>query len=117
MTGAYDKDPSCKASELQLLDDQTGHDGLASPWVIGNQEPDSGELKHIAVHGLDLMGERVHLGDIHGKEGVVHGCKSIPLGLKGQKYLPGFFGKNGFDLGDGESFKLLAGNDLVYMIP
>ncbi|GIX46040.1 MAG: hypothetical protein KatS3mg131_0251 [Candidatus Tectimicrobiota bacterium] len=45
--------------EEQLLDQKAGHDGLACPRVVGEQEPDSRKGEEIAIDRLDLVRKRI----------------------------------------------------------
>ena len=54
--GAHDEDPLGQTPELELADEQAGHDGLAGPGVVGEQEPHAGELHEVFVDRLQLMG-------------------------------------------------------------
>ena len=45
----------------QLLDVEAGHDRLAGARVVGEQEAQRLAGQHLAVHGLDLVRQRVDL--------------------------------------------------------
>ena len=47
-----------------------GHDGLAGPGVVGQQEPDPGQLQQVVVDGLQLVRQRVDAGDGEAEVGI-----------------------------------------------
>lgn len=47
-------------TQHQLFDEQTSHDCLAGAGVICEQEPQGLPGQHIAIHGGDLVGERLN---------------------------------------------------------
>ena len=58
------------AARDQFLDEQPRHDGLAGPWVVGQQEAKRLPRQHGFVHRGDLVRQRLDLGGVHGKQGV-----------------------------------------------
>ena len=68
--GAHDEDPLGQTPELELADEQAGHDGLAGPGVVCKQEPHAGELHEVFVDRLQLMWQRVHSRDGEAEVGV-----------------------------------------------
>jgi len=63
-TGRRDDESALdQAPNLQLLDEQAGHDRLASAGVIGQEEADAWQAQEIVIDRLKLMGEWVHAGD------------------------------------------------------
>ena len=61
--GADDEDPLGQASELEFSDQEPGHDRLARPGVVGQEEADTGQLEQIVVDGFKLVRQRVHAGN------------------------------------------------------
>ena len=55
---AEDEDPLDGAAELQFLDQQAGHDGLAGTGIVGKKEPQAWLWQHLKVHGFDLVWQR-----------------------------------------------------------
>ena len=49
--------------QLQLPDQQTGHDRLAGAGVVREQEPHARELEQVIVNGLKLVRQRIDAGD------------------------------------------------------
>src|SRR5262249_8044679 len=68
--GADDEDAPGQPPELQLADEQAGHDGLASAGVVGEQEADPGQFEEVVVDGLQLVGQRIDPGDGQAEVGV-----------------------------------------------
>ena len=64
--GAFDQ-----AANLQLLDEQAGHDGLAGARVVRQQEADAGQAEEVVVNGFELVRERVNASDGEREVGVV----------------------------------------------
>ncbi len=60
-----------QAADLQFLEEQAGHDGLAGAGVVGQQEPDAGQLEEVVVDGFELVRQRVDAGDGEREVGVV----------------------------------------------
>ena len=60
-----------QAADLQLLDEQAGHDGLAGAGVVGEQEADARELQEVVVDGFELVRQRIDAGDGEREVGVV----------------------------------------------
>ena len=58
-----DQDPLGEAAQLQLADQQPGHDRFPGAGVVGQQEPHAGELQQVVVDRLQLMRQRVDAGD------------------------------------------------------
>ncbi len=58
-------------AELQLLDQQAGHDRLAGAGVVGQQEAQAGLRQHFEVDGFDLVRQRADARQAHGKMPVV----------------------------------------------
>ena len=82
--GADDEDPVGQAPELQLPDQEAGHDGLAGAGVVGQQEPDGGQLHEVLVDRFQLVGQRVHPGDGEAEVGVELVGDAQGVGLEGQ---------------------------------
>ena len=58
--GTDDQRPFDEAAQLELTDQQAGHDGLAGARVVGEQEAHARQLEEVLVHGFELVGKRVH---------------------------------------------------------
>jgi hypothetical protein len=54
-----DQTASKISSRNQFLDEKPGHDRLSSPRIVGEEESQRLALQHVAVHGSDLMRQRV----------------------------------------------------------
>jgi len=68
-----DQAPGDVAAEHELLDVQAGHDGLAGAGVVGQQEPQRRARQQLAVHGLDLVRQRLHVARGHREHRVESG--------------------------------------------
>jgi hypothetical protein len=49
--------------DLQLLEQQSGHDGLPRARIVGEQEADAGQPHEVVVDGLELVRQRIDPGD------------------------------------------------------
>ena len=58
-------------AELQLLDEQAGHDRLAGAGVVGEQEAQPRLRQHLLVDGLDLVRQRADARQADGELAVV----------------------------------------------
>jgi len=103
-------------AQFEFLDHQPGHDGLARAGVIGDEETDAGQAQDVAVDGLDLVGEGVHLGGVHRQQRVVEGGEAVAAGLQGKKDLTRRGAKVGLDASDLQLGHLLAGDELVHVL-
>ena len=52
-----------QAANLQFLDQQAGHDGLAGAGIVGQQEADARQLHEVVVNGFELVRQRIDAGD------------------------------------------------------
>ena len=52
-----------QAADLQLLEQQAGHDRLAGAGVVGEQEADARQLQEVVVDRLELVRQRIDAGD------------------------------------------------------
>ena len=82
--GADDEYPLHQAPELELPDEKAGHDGLAGAGVVGQQEPDAGQLHEVLVDRLQLVGQRIHAGDGEAEVGVELVGDAQSVGIQGQ---------------------------------
>ena len=57
--GCDDERTGDEAADLQLLQEEPGHDGLASARIVGQQEPNPRQLQEILVDRLKLVWQRV----------------------------------------------------------
>ena len=71
-------------AQQQLLDIETGHDGLAGAWVVGEQEPERGAGQKLPVDGPDLMGQRPDIASGHSEHRVEKARHRDSLGLSYQ---------------------------------
>jgi hypothetical protein len=55
-----DQDPFGQPAELQLPNQEAGHDGLAGASVVGQREAHAGQLQEVVVDRFKLVGQRVH---------------------------------------------------------
>ena len=60
-----------QAADLQLLEQQAGHDRLARARIIGQEEADARQLHEVVVDGLKLVRQRIDAGDGEGEVRVV----------------------------------------------
>jgi hypothetical protein len=58
------------ASNDELLDEQSGHDRLAGPRIVGQQEAQRLARQHVAVDRCDLVRQRLDEGRMHGQHGI-----------------------------------------------
>ena len=68
---ANDEDALDGFSELELLDEQPGHDRLAGAGVIRKQEAQPRLRQHFEIDGFDLVGQRPNARKADGKMGVM----------------------------------------------
>jgi hypothetical protein len=66
-------------ADQQFLNQQPGHDGLASAGVVGKQESERLARQHLAVNGCDLVRERIYKGGVDGKKRVKQVGEIDPL--------------------------------------
>jgi hypothetical protein len=59
--GCDDQHPLQIAAQHQLFGVQAGHDGLAGPWIIGEQEPQRGAGQQFLIDGFDLVRQRTNV--------------------------------------------------------
>ena len=57
---ADDEDALNQAAQLEFLEQQAGHDGLARPGVVGQEETATGGFEQVVVHRVQLVGQRVN---------------------------------------------------------
>jgi hypothetical protein len=55
-----DQDPFGQPAELQLPNQEAGHDGLAGASVVGQREAHAGQLQEVVVDRFKLVGQRGH---------------------------------------------------------
>ena len=67
---ADDQDALGEAAQLELADEQPGHDRLAGAGVVGQQEPDARELEQVVVDGLELVRQRIDARDREPEVGI-----------------------------------------------
>jgi hypothetical protein len=77
------------STEEQFLDQEPGHDRLARPRVVGEQESDSRQRKEIPIDGLDLVRKRIDDAGVDRKEGVELVSDADALGLGAEEEKPG----------------------------
>ena len=82
--GADDEAALQVAPGDQLLDEQTGHDGLAGAGVIGQQIAQGLARQHGLVNGGDLVGQRIDHGGVHRQHRVEEMGEADAVGLRDQ---------------------------------
>ena len=60
-----------QTAQLEFLEQQAGHDGLAGPCVVGQKETHAGGFEQVVVNGIKLVGQRVHTAQRQAEERVV----------------------------------------------
>src|SRR5581483_7379078 len=68
----------------QLLDEQTGHNGLTGTGVVGEQEAERLTREHRLVHGGDLVRQRLDQRRVYGEHGVKQVCQPNSMCLRNQ---------------------------------
>ena len=61
-SGGEDQTPVDDFAELEFLDEEAGHDGLARAWVVREQKAQPGLRQHLAIDRLDLMQQGADAG-------------------------------------------------------
>ena len=84
VSGRDDQDALDQAAELEFLDHQPTHDGLAGPRVVGDQKPDAGLGEQVAVDRIHLVRQRIDLGDRDGEVRVVLVGQPDAMGFGGE---------------------------------
>ena len=75
---------SANPRKLQFSNEQPGHDGLAGTRVVGEQEPDTGELQKVVVDGFELVRQRIDTGNRKAKVRIKLVGDSQRIGLEAQ---------------------------------
>ena len=57
------ENPFDEAAQLELADEQAGHDGLTGAGVVGQQETYAGQLEEVFVDGFQLVRQRIDARD------------------------------------------------------
>ena len=71
LAGRDDEGALDQAANLQLLEQQAGHDRLAGAGVVGEQEADARQLEEVVVDRFELVRQRIDAGDGEREVGVV----------------------------------------------
>ena len=58
-------------AQLELANEQAGHDGLTSPGVVGQQEATPGGFEQMIVNSVELMRQRINPRDRETEVGIV----------------------------------------------
>ena len=66
----HDQDALAHPPELEFLDQQPGHDRLAGPGVVGQEEPDAGELQQVVVDRFELVRQGIDARDGQAEVGI-----------------------------------------------
>ena len=82
--GADDHAPLQVATGNEFLDEEPGHDGLARPRVIGQQEPQGLAGEHVGIDSGDLVGEGPDQAGVDGQHGVEQVRQPDAISLIGQ---------------------------------
>ena len=85
---ADDENPFDEAPQLEFADEQAGHDRLARPRIVGQQEAHAGELQEMLVDRLKLVRQRVHARDGKTEVGIEFVGNAEPIGLQGDPEKP-----------------------------
>jgi hypothetical protein len=109
--GALDQSP-----EFQLLEEQSGHDGLSGAGVVGQEKTDAGEREDGIVDGFQLVGERVHAGDREGKVRVVLVGQAQAGGLQAEAEAVGVAVKGGFGGNHPQGLYLFGGQKALVIV-
>ena len=72
------------APDVELLDEEAGHDGLAGAGIVRQEEPQGLARQHLAVDRQDLVRQRHDLGGVDGEEGVEQVRQADAVSLGGQ---------------------------------
>src|SRR5687768_5712329 len=56
-----------EASQLELADQEPGHDRLSRARVVSQEKPDTGRFEEIIINGLKLMRQRIDAGNREAK--------------------------------------------------
>ena len=79
-----DQDAFGKAPQLQLAEQQTGHDRLACPSIVSQQESHARQLQQVVVNRLQLVRQRVDARDRQPEIRIEFPRESERVGLKSQ---------------------------------
>ena len=66
----HDQHPVGVSSYVQFPDQESRHDRLARSRIVGQQEPKRLAGKHLLIHRLDLVGERVDVRPLDSQVGI-----------------------------------------------
>ena len=117
MTGHNDENAPGQPAQFQLLDDETCHYCLACAWVISYEESNARQVEHVAIHGLDLVGQWIDFGDVHGQERVVEGCVSVAQCFQPEEDITGGSGEVRGNRRYTEFLEVGLGHHLVNVAP
>src|SRR5215210_1786391 len=79
-----DKAPLQVATNDQLFDEQSGHDGLSRTGVVGEQKSQRLAKQHLAIHRGDLVRQRLDNGSMDREHGIEKVGQPDALGLGGE---------------------------------
>jgi len=85
VSGDNEQRPPEDSAGFEFLEHQSRHDGLAQPWIIRQEEADARPGEDVAIDGVHLMGQQVHLGDAYGVMRVKSVGEPHPKGLHEQQ--------------------------------
>ena len=107
--GADDQDPFDEPAQLQLPDQEAGHDGLAGAGVVGEQEAHRGQLEEVVVDRFELVGQGIDAGDGQPEAGVelVGDAEGVGLEPEAQEPAVAVEGRGG--VGDGQAGEVAGG--------
>ena len=107
--GADDEHPFNEAAELEFADEEAGHDGLARPRIVGEQEAHGGQLEEVLVHGFELVRQRIYARDGKPEIGIelVGNAERVGLEADSQELPVAVVGKG--RVGDGQAGKVVRG--------
>ena len=58
------------SADFELLYQQSRHDGLSGAGIVCQKKPEGLAGQHRVVYGRDLVGQRLHIGCVDGKDGI-----------------------------------------------
>ncbi len=106
----HHQDPVHHPAQLQLLDQEPGHDGLAGPGVVGQHEAQPGLGEQAPVDRLDLVGQPTHPAQRDREQGVVGVGQLDAVRLHPAEEAPGI-GDGGAGDGGGQGRLQIGGGE------
>ena len=107
--GADHENPFDESAQLQLPDQEAGHDGLASAGVVRQQEAHAGELEEVIVDRFELVGQGIHARDGEPEVGVELVGDAEGIGLEAEAQEPSVAVEGRSGVGDGQAGEVVGG--------